>query len=75
MGERTDDNVTPPFILRHDWTATLKPALYLLPLKNYTLTAAPAGYHQVPEPFQTNELPRAPPRPKKYPPRTGRIIT
>ena len=36
---------------------------------------APARNHQVPENFQTTELPGTSPRHKQYSPRTGRIIT
>ena len=36
---------------------------------------SPAGYYQGPELFQINELPVVSLRPKKYPPRTGRITT
>ena len=35
---------------------------------------ASIGDHQGPERFQMNELTGAPPRPKQYPPRTGRSI-
>ena len=51
--------VTTPFILKNDWPNTGKPALYLPPLYNPPLTAAPAGDHQGLEPFQKTELPGA----------------
>ena len=37
--------------------------------------AAPTRDHQVPETFQTTEMPGMSPRPNHYPPRTGRLIT
>ena len=64
MGAFTDYPVTPPFILKRDWPATVKPTLYLPTLKNYPLTASPSGDHQGPELFQTSELPGATPRPR-----------
>ena len=75
LGALTDAPATPPFILRHDWPATGKPALYLPHLKNYSLTAAPDGDHQGPELFQTTELTWVSAIPKQYPPRTVRLIT
>ena len=74
MGEWSEASVTPPFIIKHDWPATVKTVLYMPPLNNYPLEAAPAGDHQGPENFQTTELPGASPRPKRYPTRTGRLI-
>ena len=75
MGEWSEASVTPPFIIKHDWPATVKTVLYMPPLNNYPLEAAPAGDHQGPENFQTTELPGASPRPKQYTTITGRLIT
>ena len=70
----TDTPITLPFFLKHDWPDTRKPALYLTPLQNCPLTAAPAGDHQGLELFQKNEMPGESPRTKHYPPITGRLI-
>ena len=75
MVEWKDAPVTPHFILNHDWPAAGKPALYLPTLKNYPLTAYPVGDNQGPEIFRRLNWLGAPPRPKKYPPITGRLIT
>ena len=47
----------------------------LPPLNNYPLTTDPVRICQGPELFQISELTGAPPRPKQYPPRTGKLIT
>ena len=75
MGALKDAPFSSPLLLSHDWPHTGKPALYLPLLNNYPLTAVPVRYHQVPENFQTTELPGESPRLKQYPPRTGRLIT
>ena len=75
MGAWTEAPITPPFLLKREWPATGKPAIYISPLNNYPLTVSPDGEHQGPETFQTIELPGEPPRPKQYPQITGRLIT
>ena len=71
----TDTPVTSTFLIKHDWPATGKPALYMPPIDNDPLMASPAGDHQGPKHFQTTELPGEYPRPKHYSPRTGSLIT
>ena len=41
---------------------------------NYPITESPARDNQGYELFQTTEIPGVDPRPKQYPPRTGRLI-
>ena len=65
MGAWAGAPVTYHFILNNDWHDTRKPAIYLPTLNNYTLMESPSGEHQVPENFQTTELPGVSPRPKK----------
>ena len=62
----TDTPVAYPLIVKRDWHVTEISDIYLTPMKNYPLTAAPTGDHQCPETFQTTELPEAFPIPKQY---------
>ena len=61
--------VIPHFILKDDFPETVKPAIYMSPLQICLLTTYNSGVCHIPDFFQATELT------KKYPTRTGTLIT